>query len=34
MENSVTEMNSYNGLNSRQDTAEKGSVNFNLKRDQ
>lgn len=34
MENSVSEMNSCDGLNSRQDTAEKGSVNLNLKVDQ
>lgn len=31
IENSVSEMNSFDGLNSKQDTAEKGSVNLNLK---
>lgn len=34
MENTVSEMNSFDGLNGRLDTAETGSVNLNLKIDQ
>ena len=31
MENTVSEMNSFHGLNSGLDTTEKGSMNLNLR---